>query len=485
MSSGSLSFGRQLALGATGGAYGAYSQSGGTALVGGFLALGLGTGSGIFNQSGGAFTLAANGGSLTGGPATIGAGAGGFGVINLSGTAAFTNAGTAGNEVWLGESGTGILNLSGNATFTHVNSGLEVGKNSGSTGFFNLLGGVATVNSVFRGSGTGNLNFNGGTLKASAANTTFLQGLSAAYVYSNGGTIDNGGNAITIGQALLPPTGSGVSATGLSITGGSGYIDTPVVTISGGGGSGATAVATVSGGAVTGITITGPGVGYTSVPTFTLTGGGGSGASVATGTATVVANTSGGMTFKGSGTTTLSGANAYAGNTTVSGGTLLVNGSLATGSAVSVSGSGSILSGSGTVGGNATISSSGALTPRPSGGNATTLTFGGNLTLASASANFTLSSSGVGANDKVNYGEQFHLDVGQHRHHQHHRHAAGCVYRLHAFHLHRRHGKHGDAADAEDQRGDERPDIGGQFSTQRIGSFVGAALHSDRHAARG
>ena len=91
------------------------------------------------------------------------------------------------------------------------------------------------------------------------------------------------------------------------------------MTLAGGSGTGATAVATVAGGIVTGITITNPGVGYTSVPTFTFTGGG-SGASVATGTAAVSANASGGLTFQGAGTTTLSGTNTYTGANNINAG---------------------------------------------------------------------------------------------------------------------------------------------------------------------
>ena len=190
-------------------------------------------------------------------------------------------------------------------------------------GIVNLLGGTITTNQVQSSATSAIFNFNGGTLKAgNTPVTAFMTGLTNAYVYSGGGTIDNGGSSITISQALLAPTGSGVSSTGLLITGGSGYIDTPVVTLSGGAGTGATAVATVSGGVVSGITITNPGVGYTSVPTFTLTGGGGSGASVATGTAVIAANTSGGLTFQSAGTTTLSGANTYTGGTTLTSGTL-------------------------------------------------------------------------------------------------------------------------------------------------------------------
>ncbi|OYV05052.1 MAG: hypothetical protein CFE26_13625, partial [Verrucomicrobiales bacterium VVV1] len=112
-----------------------------------------------------------------------------------------------------------------------------------------------------------------------------------------------------------------------SFTGGAGYIGAPLVQVVNDPGDttgfGATAVATVSGGVVTGITITNPGVGYTATPTFVLTGGGATTAATVTGTAPTP-NTSGGMTFLGSGRTTLTGANLYTGATVVNGGTLQI-----------------------------------------------------------------------------------------------------------------------------------------------------------------
>ncbi len=70
------------------------------------------------------------------------------------------------------------------------------------------------------------LNFNGGTLRAAGgAATTFLAfnntpGTASAYVYSGGGTIDNNGQSITIGQPLLAPSGNGVDQhSGLTFAG--------------------------------------------------------------------------------------------------------------------------------------------------------------------------------------------------------------------------------------------------------------------------
>ena len=203
------------------------------------------------------------------------------------------------------------MNVSGSATLnvggaTGIDMG-HFGGYSGLTGILTLGGGTVTtpiVQHSSASSGTYLLNFNGGMLRANAANTTFINNLTGAYVYGGGGTIDNGGNAITIGQALLAPSGSGIFTSGLSVAG-SGYIDTPIVAITGGGGSGATAVATINyaTGALTGVSITNPGTGYTTAPAFSLIGGGGT--ATLSGAVSLLANTSGGLTFQGSGTTTL------------------------------------------------------------------------------------------------------------------------------------------------------------------------------------
>jgi len=234
---------------------------------------------------------------------------------------------------------TGTLNVSGTAAVTAGNIGVKIGNSSSAVaGTLNLLGGTLTANILQTGGGKSTVNFNGGTLKASAANTTFLQGLSYAYVLGSGGTIDNGSNNITVTQPLLTPAGSGiVGVSNISIANqGSGYLSAPIVTISGGTVStaGATAIANlVDDGTghgtykVGSFIVTSPGR-YTVAPnSVTLTGGGASTvASVFT--ISTSANTSGGMTFAGGATTTLSGVSTYTGPTTVSSGTLKLNGSV-------------------------------------------------------------------------------------------------------------------------------------------------------------
>lgn len=319
LTSGSLATNSQLGVGSAAGAYGAFSQTGGTTSVGGFLAVGLGTAEGVFNLSGGTYTM-------TAGSVTNGAGTGGRGVMTLSGNAVFNHDSPTANAIWIGENGTGSLTVSDSAALNVPNNGIEIGKNNAATsiGRVNLLGGTVTTNSVSKpgAAAIGVINFNGGTLAANITNATFMTGLTSAYVHSGNGTIHNNGNAITIGQPLLAPEGGGVSATGLTASGG-GYIGTPVVTITGDG-TGATAVANIdASGDLTGITITHPGVNYTAA-TVTLSGGGIGNTGALGGAATVVTNTSGGMTFNGASVTTLGGANTYTGNTTVNAGTLVV-----------------------------------------------------------------------------------------------------------------------------------------------------------------
>jgi autotransporter-associated beta strand protein len=256
-------------------------------------------------------------------------------VLNIfSGSLTYAGGGLVCN--W-GSGQTTIVNIMGGSLATTANN--AIGFVNG-TGIVNLLGGVANVSAI-NGAWTGDkgqVNFNGGTLRASGGNATFLA-VTAAHIYSGGATIDNNGYAITIGQPLLAPTGNGVHGIA-SFTGGAGYIAPPIVTITGDG-VGATAIAQIdrAAGTVTNIIITCPGVDYTAVPTFTVSGGGATTAATITGTSPT-ANTGGGLTAVGSGVTTLSGANTYTGNTTVSAGTLeLAQATLATNSTVSIASS--------------------------------------------------------------------------------------------------------------------------------------------------
>ena len=337
LTSGTFNPQRHLVLGNNGG-FGAMTMSGGTLTIGSYFILGFnqsGTGgNGIFNQTGGAvaqYQTSGNGATL------IGSGNGSVGLMNLSGGTFDASAG----GIFLPENGasTGTLNISGTAAVTAGNAGVKMGNSASAVaGTLNLLGGTLTANLLQYGGGKATVNFNGGTLRASGASTTFMQGLSYAYVYGSGGTIDNSNNNITLGQPLLTPAGSGiVGVSNISVANqGAGYLNAPIVTLSGGtlSTAGATAIANlVDDGTghgtykVGSITVTSPGR-YTVAPTSVTLTGGGAGAGASGFTVSTSANTSGGMTFVGAGTTTLSGVNTYTGPTTVGSGTLKLNGTV-------------------------------------------------------------------------------------------------------------------------------------------------------------
>jgi autotransporter-associated beta strand protein len=325
--------------------FGTYNQTGGTVTSGQYLVAGITTAGavGIMNISGGTYSPKAgnNGG-------TLGATANTTGQMNMTGTGNYVSADTTVNGaagLYVGENGTGTLNISGSATMTlggtTTSAGLDIGRaNAAAVGIVNLGavnagGGTITTMRVGKNnaSATGTLNFHGGVLRAGVgANPTFMSGLTAAYDYNEGAVIDNNGQAITIAQPILTPTGSGVTAIANNASGfvTTGYSTAPYVSITGGSaataGSDATAVAIVDGsGNLTAITLCNPGS-YSDVSGITATlSGGGKNTTSSTTVITTAPNSSGGMTFIGAGTTTMSGANTYAGTTLVTGGTLGLN----------------------------------------------------------------------------------------------------------------------------------------------------------------
>ncbi len=252
-----------------------------------------------------------------------------FGMINLLGPAASVNA-----------TGTTPGSQTLNMAYTNGNKASVVNLNSG----------IFNINKIFAGSpGTPSFfNFNGGTLRPNAAQSAFMQGLTAATVYSGGAVIDSAGFNITLNQQLKAPTGYGVVALALA-SGGAGYIGAPAVQIDGGSGSNATAIAHVdldpdspTCGQVTGFTVTSPGFGYQSSDnlTVTLLGGGFLKAATAGALTKGLNNGSGGLTKLGTGILTLGGMNTYAGATIISNGTvkLAVAKALPTGTTVVLAG---------------------------------------------------------------------------------------------------------------------------------------------------
>ncbi|MGA2854167.1 MAG: autotransporter-associated beta strand repeat-containing protein, partial [Verrucomicrobiota bacterium] len=113
----------------------------------------------------------------------------------------------SGNHAGAGSSG--VLNLNNNASRAVDNT-------------FNLNGGTLTIGGIVSGRATGSrvFNFNGGTLKPTASSGSFFAAgaASAANVRNGGAIIDDGGFAITIGQALVHSDIGGDNATDGGLT---------------------------------------------------------------------------------------------------------------------------------------------------------------------------------------------------------------------------------------------------------------------------
>ncbi|TAK98313.1 MAG: hypothetical protein EPO07_12180, partial [Verrucomicrobia bacterium] len=189
-----------------------------------------GNGIGVVNQYGGTFTIAsqfqgANGANSSASTVTVAGG-----TMNVGGTA---GSGT----LFVASRGTGVVNVAGSALINC--SVLDVsrdaaGNTGGSIGTVNLDGGTlactrvgtATANSQAGPPTTGilptaTLNFNGGTLKAKASSTTFLQGSTVApiipvtaIVKSGGAVVDTAGFNITFVEPLQHDSTLGVTPDG-------------------------------------------------------------------------------------------------------------------------------------------------------------------------------------------------------------------------------------------------------------------------------
>ena len=404
-------------LGGVASGYGYYKLTGGTLTaneigIGGYFNDSVG----VMDMSSGTFTSAGwlclgRGGATSSGLLNISGGS-----VEFSKTAGAADANNSRLGIqWGGSSGAqSVINIANGSVVGDDYIDLGVVNTAGTLGEINLLSGGLLQGSRVMAS-TANpvalLNFHGGTLKAHSTNAgaNFLNNanVDGVMVYSEGGTIHNNATAITVGNALTAPSVKGVS--GIATSGGTGYIGAPFVRITGGSGSGATAYATIdASGNLTGLTVSNPGSGYQASDTLTVTllGGGGTGATI--GTISFADNGSGGMTFQGTGTTTLSGANTYTGATAVNQGILNVSGSLAAGSAVSVASSATLIA-SGTVNGSVTVAAGAKLTGSGTISNLVTLSSGNaTICLTNSTANTLTLAGGLTLND----GNVLAFDVG-------------------------------------------------------------------------
>ncbi|BCU78092.1 autotransporter-associated beta strand repeat-containing protein [Luteolibacter sp. LG18] len=254
---------------------------------------------GTMNVSGGAMNVAT---TEAGKPLILAVNSGSQGNLNVSGGTVTI---ATGKEFLIGNSGTATVTLSGGTvSATNTTTGTRLGS-LGGTGTLNLNGGTLATTLVTKGTGTGTFNFHGGTLKAAAASTTFMTGLTNAFVKSGGAVIDSNGFDITIGQALLTDT---VSTGGGLTKNGSGKL-----TLSG--------TSTFTGGTTV------------NAGTLQLTGTLGSAGGTAISSAAALTESSTGVIAGTSslavsaGTTDLAGDNSFTGATSVTGGTLVLSGS--------------------------------------------------------------------------------------------------------------------------------------------------------------
>ena len=156
---------------AVGGGYGALNQTGGSVTLGGDLDLSWYGGQGVLNQSGGTFTHNTR-------LAIIAGLSGGTGLINLSGTASYTQTSNRRQRSCkLGNAGTarGILNISDSATFTVPSSSIAVGYGRERRWHTEFNGryrfSPKYIQRRWRTRKQAYVNFNGGTLKPTASST--------------------------------------------------------------------------------------------------------------------------------------------------------------------------------------------------------------------------------------------------------------------------------------------------------------------------
>ena len=106
-------------------------------------------------------------------------------------------------KLYIGQYGAGTLTVSGSG-LVDSNGGIRLGGAASVTGEVFLNGGTIYTTLVDDGGGTSKFHFNGGTLKAKASATTFMQNLDTVDVQPGGAAIDTNGFNVTIGQGFWP-----------------------------------------------------------------------------------------------------------------------------------------------------------------------------------------------------------------------------------------------------------------------------------------
>ena len=150
----------------------------------------------------------------------------GTGTVTVSNNAVFTITGTpdlviGGDQQYALNNATGVVTVSSGTLSITGTGNLVLGRNvsgttTGANGIVNLDGGVfATVRpfTMASGSGTGTVNFNGGTLRALGASSDLIA-VTTASVMNGGAVIDTNSFDVTIAQSLLNGGAGGLTKQG-------------------------------------------------------------------------------------------------------------------------------------------------------------------------------------------------------------------------------------------------------------------------------
>ena len=175
LSGGTIAINGETWVGQAGGGNGTFTLSGSGSISGNnWIAVGRDGGTGNVTMTGGTWTK-------TGGGAFI-IGASGPGTLVQSAGLVDVQAG----DTWMGENGSGTYTLSDTGQFNATY--FQVARNGGSTGNVNLNGGTLRANQIVGGGGTENVSFNGTQIIAKQDQNNFIDGMDF-----EGATIDAGG----------------------------------------------------------------------------------------------------------------------------------------------------------------------------------------------------------------------------------------------------------------------------------------------------
>ena len=336
----------------------------------------------------------ANGGTVANETSYLGQAAGSNGTVLVTGDGSVWST----NYLYLGYQGEGTLTIADGARVS-IDT-LDMGYTSSASGTLNLNGaagarGVLETGFVRGNRGEVTVNFDGGILRATDADTLLSTGaLGSVTIKAGGAFIDSNSYQMEIASALggvgaLTKLGAGtLTLTGANSYAGGTIIDTGTLQLAGAGTLGApTGTLTIAAGAALDL-------GSTSQTVGSLSGAGDVTSTVTTGTPSILtvdqaadtlfsgairngiqvlspgtgslppifATTTVGLTKSGAGSLTLTGINAYTGDTNVTGGTLIIDGALG-GTQVAVA-SGAALGGGGTIVGDVSVAGGGILLGR-------------------------------------------------------------------------------------------------------------------------